>query len=72
MAESVECWETDATTLRVIAARRLAEGDLASATLLHDLAVHFEAWAQQPTNATAPDQPGIGPAGGISSQSCTP
>jgi hypothetical protein len=41
MAEVAERWETDAATLRAIAARRLAEGDVESASTLHELALRF-------------------------------
>jgi hypothetical protein len=53
MAESAERWEADAATLRAIAARRLAEGDVESASILHELAVHFEAQAQRPDRKPA-------------------
>jgi hypothetical protein len=53
MTESADRWEADAATLRTIAARRLAEGDVESASILHELAVHFEAQAQRPDRKPA-------------------
>jgi hypothetical protein len=48
MVELAERWEADAATLRSMAARRLAEGDVDSASMLHELAIRFEAQAQRP------------------------
>jgi hypothetical protein len=46
MAEVAERWQADAATLRATAARRLAAGDVESASILHELATRFEARAQ--------------------------
>ena len=54
MAELAERWEADAATLRAIAARRLAEGDVESASILHELAIRFEAQAQRPDTKPVP------------------
>jgi hypothetical protein len=54
MAEVAERWEADAATLRAMAARRLAEGDVESARMLHELAIWFEAQAQRPDTKLVP------------------
>jgi hypothetical protein len=54
MAEIAERWEADAATLRAIAARRLAKGDVESASMLHELAIRFEAQAQRPDTKPVP------------------
>jgi hypothetical protein len=53
MAESTERWEVDAATLRALAARCLANGDVEGASMLHELAIHFEAQAKRPDPKTA-------------------
>jgi hypothetical protein len=53
MAEIAERWEADAATLRAIAARRLAAGNVESASVLHELAIRFEAQAQRPDTRPA-------------------
>jgi hypothetical protein len=53
MAEPAERWAADAATLRAIAARHLAVGNVEGASILHELAVRFEAQAQRTDTTTA-------------------